>query len=99
MRKQRDEAEVPRADGTFKELTFIQKLTPVSRAPYKQKQFKDIMSQRSEYIVISSYLLAVKARSGREGGREEGSSSSFFCIELNPPPLLLFPSLPSLAPP
>jgi len=94
MRKQRDEAEVPRADGTFKELTFIQKLTPVSRAPYKQKQFKDIMSQRSEYIVISSYLLAVKARSGREGGKKGAARRSFASSSTL---LLSFSSLRSLS--
>jgi len=48
MRKKRDEAEIPRADGTFRELTFIEKLTPVTRAPYQQKKFEDIMSPTSE---------------------------------------------------
>lgn len=48
MRKSREEAEKPRADGTFRDLTFMEKITPIKIEPYKQRKFEDIMSQRSE---------------------------------------------------
>ncbi|KAL7412755.1 HotDog domain-containing protein [Mrakia frigida] len=51
LRKSREEAEKPRADGTFRDLTFMEKITPIKIEPYKQRKFEDIMSQRTSFIL------------------------------------------------